>query len=168
MGHAFHRKQITLGRGLKTCGTGIKYFNPALPVVRELTAEEIAAREKKVTPRGVREHNVYCLMMAAGFALDAWEDEILKRNSLERDFALEKVVDRALTMANTAITKCCDNSGIDVDRLIQTLDKRSATAKSYSTELASALSYVGKRLVSVFDTVEKRGLLREQQKAVAQ
>jgi hypothetical protein len=162
MGHAFHRKKIITSRA-HTKGTGIGYIQPVLPVVRELTAEEIAAREKKVTPRSVRRHNVYCLMGVAAWALDAWEDEILKRSGLERDFALEKLVDRALTMANTAITKCCDNSGIDVDRLIQTFDKRSATAKSCSTELASALSYVGKRLLSVFDTVEARGLSHEQQ-----
>jgi hypothetical protein len=154
MGRAFHKKHIPLGRGTKTSGVGISYVDPAQPQPKELTAAEVAIREQEKAAqeakRGVRELNVYRLMMAAGFALDAWEDEILKRNGLERDFALEKLADRALTMANTAITKCCDISGVDVDHLLETLDKRSATAKSYSTELASALEFVSKRFASIF------------------
>ena len=76
----------------------------------------------------------------------------MERNGVEQDPDLEKTADEALTKINTAVTKCCDSSGIDVDRLIQTVNKRSAMV---STDLASALGYVGKRFVLLFDTVNK-------------
>lgn len=162
MGQAFHKKKMALGRGTKTTGVGISYVEPTQPQARELTAEEVAVREQEKAAveakRGTREHNVYALVHRAGFVLDEWEDETLKERGLSLDdsglnAALDKIVDRALTMVNTAITRCCDNDGIDVERLIETLDDRSAMAKSYNAELSSALEFVSKKFTSIFETL---------------
>jgi hypothetical protein len=152
MGNAFHRKQIPLSRGSKTHGTGIRYADTTPTSVRKLTADELAVREQQKAAfkaqRGLRDWNVYCLMTIAGFALDAWEDVILEQKSVDRDYATEKVVDKALTIVNTAVTKHCDKSGIEVERLIQSLHRA-----HHSAELQSALRVVSKRFSSVFDTV---------------
>lgn len=152
MGTAFHRKQIPLSRGSKTRGTGIRYTDITATSVRELTADELAAREEQKATfqaqRGTRGWNIHCLMTMAGFALDAWEDVILKEKSLDRDYATERIVDKALTIVNTAVTKHCDTSGIEVDLLIQSLQRPQRSAA-----LCSALASVCKRFSSVFDAV---------------
>jgi hypothetical protein len=152
MGNAFHKKRLPLGRGLKTHGTGFRYSNAAQPSVKDLTAGELAAREQQKAAvqaqRGLRDWNVYCLVTIAARALDAWEDAILEQKSVDRDYATEKVVDKALTKVNTAVTKHCDKSGIEVDRLFQSLQQN-----QHCAELESALAFVRKRFSSVFNAV---------------
>jgi hypothetical protein len=162
MGNAFHKKKIPLGRGSKTRGVGIGYVETSRPQGGELTAEEIAEREKTAPARGVREWNVHRLMKIAGFALDAWEDAIFVERGIviddfTRDLALEKITDKAYTIANTAITKACGSDGVDVDRLIGTLNKRSEKAKFYNERLASAISHISKKFSSLFASATESG-----------
>jgi hypothetical protein len=153
MGRALHRKSIPLGRGTKTRGTGIKYVDMSPPTVA-LTAEQVAAREQekafRQSRRGLRDWNVHCLMRIAGFALDDWEDSVLPAG-VDRDYAIERVADKAMTLINTAVTKYSDNSGIEVDRLMQSLNNHPARAKN--KELDAALAFVSKRFTRVFDKV---------------
>jgi hypothetical protein len=156
MGNAFHRKQIPLGRGSKTRGTGIHYVDITPTSVREFAADELAAREQQKAAlqaqRGTRGWNVYCLVTIAGFALDTWEDEVLEQKSVDRDYNIERVVDKALTIVNTAVTRSCDTNGIEVDRLIQSLQRPQRNA-----ELSSALAFVCERFSSIFDAISNTG-----------
>jgi hypothetical protein len=72
------------------------------------------------------------------------------QDAIIRDFALEKIVDKALTVVNTAVTKACDSEGIDIDRLFESLGKRSADAEVYNAELSSAVSHVATRFTEIF------------------
>jgi hypothetical protein len=77
MGQAFHRKQMDVARG-RTSGTGIKYSDDKQPVVRELTAEEIAARDAETQQRNEltaqRHMNIYATIDAVGGLLHAWKE----------------------------------------------------------------------------------------------
>jgi hypothetical protein len=153
MGNAFHRKQIPISRGSKTRGTGIRYVNTTPTSVRTLTADELAVREQQKAAfqaqRGLRDWNVHCLMTIAGFALDAWEDAILEQKSADRDYATERIVDKALAVVNSVVTKHCDKSGIEIERLVQALHRT-----HHSAELQSALSVVSKRFSLVFQQLQ--------------
>jgi hypothetical protein len=141
MGNAFHKKQIPLGRGGRTRGTGIRYTDAPLP------AQPTGAPKTPVNP-SVRDWNVYCLMTLAARALDDWEDVLLAERGVERDLGSERIVDKALTASNTAITRHCDHTGINIDSLLAHLGRRSA-----DTRLSAALAFVGKRFTEVFDRV---------------
>jgi hypothetical protein len=149
MGNAFHKKKMPLGRGTKTHGIGISYIEPA-PPTRKPTAEEVAARKQEwdaaAAKRGIREHNVYWLMWVAGYALDAWEDSVLGEGA-----KVDATIARAMAMVNTAVTKCCDKDGIDVDRLMRTFEKKSVISNS---DLVAALGFVSKRFSSMFKKLQ--------------
>jgi hypothetical protein len=142
MGKAFHRKQISSGRGTKTHGTGIFAYSKSLSVS--------AGKEPKAPdPENVREWNVYCLLHVAGFALDGWEDERLK--GADSNPQLERVVDRAFTTCNTAITRCCNSTGIDVERLLQALHRA-----RFGPDVLSALQAVQKRFSTMFEKLQSQ------------
>jgi len=146
MDKALHRKQIAIGRGTKSRGTGIGYWDKT---ARTYT---MGAAKPGETP-SVREWNMYCLMRLAARVLDDWENEhlhdgeIVQVDGEDRNPATEKVVDKALSIVNTAVTKHCDKTGIEVDRLIQ------LHRPYHSTQLQSALDAVSKQFKSVFEKV---------------
>ena len=214
MGQAFHRKQISIGRVPKTQGTGIKYMEVVPPATRELTAEEIAAREAEQQQQAALEeqHRIrqgsintfvgvaekmlrlwkaatdyndqllvefpgwadsnFCLLPVdedvvriarvykeeivrhtrrAGRQLSLDEaDEIIDqvfRN--ERIFPTEQIVEEASKAVRYTAEKCFDDSGICIERFIQTLTRRSVRAKYNNNDLDSALNFVSKRVASI-------------------
>src|SRR5437660_1244533 len=81
MGQAFHRKRMLTSRG-RTSGTGVKYVDAVPPVVRELTAEQIAAREAETQQqaaldeqRRLRQQEIDTLVdIFAADMLDEWKE----------------------------------------------------------------------------------------------
>lgn len=76
MGQAFHRKRISLDRSLVRRGTGIRYLDADWRD-RELTAEEIAAREEGAQQQRIRKEQrqsgVNTLLEIAREILDDWK-----------------------------------------------------------------------------------------------
>lgn len=83
MGQAYHRKRIPLGRGTKTRGVGIRYTLVMPPAPRELTAEDIVAREverqKQVAleeGRRLREWNISVLLNVGQQIMQSWQKAV--------------------------------------------------------------------------------------------
>jgi hypothetical protein len=135
MGQAFHRKKMSVGHA-HTRGTGISYIEARL---KPQGGKGLKAKGSA----GVREWNVHCLMTIAGFELDKWEDERL--NGADRNPDLERTVDRAFTIVNTAVTKNCDGAGIEVEQLLEALQR-----PRFRVEVMLACRAVREKFVSVF------------------
>jgi hypothetical protein len=158
MGRAFHRKSISIERP-HTRGTGIRYVEPHTPVVRKLTADELAEKERTKaavdTTRGVREWNMFALETFSGHTLDAWEDKILVEKNIadgDRYFPTEKAVDRAMQMVRAAVGKHCDKNGVAIDGLLGALDRRRSRIQP-NGYLNEALEVVVKNLDQMFEKV---------------
>jgi hypothetical protein len=94
MGQAYHRKRIAVGRGTKTRGVGIRYTLVMPPAPRELTAEDIAAREvdrqKQVAleeGRRLREWNITVLVNVGQQMLRLWQKAINVNEKRLAEFA---------------------------------------------------------------------------------
>lgn len=162
MGQSFHRKQIPLGRGSKTHGIGFKYVEPHAPTARDLKPTELAEREKTKAAveasRGVRKWNIFALERFSGLTLDAWEDVILAKKNVDRYLPTEKAVDRSMQMVRTAVGKHCDQNGVEVDRLLQSLERRRSRIPP-NGYLNEALTFLIKQLSKALVKV-----LREQER----
>lgn len=155
MGKSHHRKQIPLGRGSRTRGVGVSYHDVVPARSPELTPAELEARQQAKASaeelRGLRAWNVRALMHVAGFAVDVWEDsEFQKRGMALDDELFESVVLRAMAAANTAITRHCDNEGIDVSGLLNALSRPRT-----NPELQSALAHVHDRVARLFEKLQE-------------
>ena len=212
MRRGFHRKRIpVLGRGPKTRGTGFKYLVTVPPTARELTAEDVAAKETERQQqlaleegRRLREWNVTVLVGVAKKILSLWKEatdyndqrlvefpgwttanfcalpvdedvalaysEELAGRQLsldemdavinlgfrnERVVSTAQIVEKATKSVRAAVEKCCDDTGISVERLVQVLTRRSARAKQDNIDLDSALAFVGKKMSSMFEALCK-------------
>jgi hypothetical protein len=161
MGKAYHRKRISVEHP-HTRGIGIRYVVRRAPTARDLTPTELAEREKTKAAveasRGVREWNIFALQRFSAFTLDRWEDVILAKKNVDRYFSTEKAVDRAMQMVRTAVGKHCDQNGVEVDRLLQSLERRRSRI-SPDGYLNEALTFLIKRLSEALEKV-----LREQER----
>jgi hypothetical protein len=155
MGRAYHRKRISVEHP-HTRGTGIRYVERRPPVARELTPAELAEREKAKAAlkasRGVREWNIFALDTFSGLTLDAWEDVILAKKNVDRYLPTEKAVDRAMQMVRNAVGKHCDQNGVEVDRLLQSLERRRSTIPPNGC-LNEALTFLITRLSEALEKV---------------
>jgi hypothetical protein len=139
-----------------TRGTGIRYIEPRAPTARDLTPTELAEREKTKAAveasRGVRKWNVFALESFSGLTLDAWEDVIVAKKNVDRYLPTEKAVDRAMQMVRTAVGKHCDQNGVEVDRLLQSLERRHSRILP-NGYLNEALTFLIERVSQMFDKV---------------
>jgi hypothetical protein len=92
MGQAFHRKRISIDRS-RTSGIGFKYVN-VIPHVRELTPEQVVAREQKAQQqaaldeqRRVQKENIAAAVSFTGNLLQAWKEWVDYHDQRLVDFA---------------------------------------------------------------------------------
>jgi hypothetical protein len=169
MGRAFHRKQLSFERGSRARGSGIRYVEPRVPIVRELSPEELAQREAAKAAAeassGIRKWNIYALTEFSGLSLDSWEDGILAEMKEERCLDSEQAIDRIMQMVRSVADKHCDSNGVEIDLLFQSLEHRRIKASGTSNRyFDTALNYLITRLSEMFDKVLQEQEITERTK----
>jgi hypothetical protein len=155
MGQAFHRKQIPVGSAPRTRGTGIKYVNVVSPAPRELTAEDIAARDEERRLKATldeqqrerqrfHQENVNQIVYLAEWLLRGEGIERIVAEASDHGCIIssELTVAEAMKIVRAAAEQSCVNGEVSIEHFLKIMDGRAEKASLNMGYMDAALDHI--------------------------